>query len=108
MIFDSEEQAMEAIVEAILRGVRDWGEDTFNLTQQYVPVEKGILKGSGEFLMLTDGVHIVYHAPYAWIRENIVPKKTRQVFPRGTHYFKRSSEEADLVDSIVNSLKRLE
>lgn len=108
MNFQSEEDAEEAVIEAVLRGIRDWGEETFALTQEFVPVEKGTLKNSGEFQILTNGVHIVYHAPYAWIRENIVPKKTRQVDPRGTHYFARAEEKSDLVFSIVNSLRRLE
>ena len=108
MIFNSEDEAEDAVVEALLRGVRDWGEEAFALSQEYVPVVKGTLKNSGEFQILTDGVHIVYHAPYAWVRENVVPKKTAQVAPRGTFYFKRADEKADLIGSIMNSLKRLE
>jgi len=108
MIFNSVEEAENAIVDALLRGVRDWGEEAFALSQEYVPVDKGTLKNSADFQILTDGVRIVYHAPYAWVRENIVPKKTAQVDPRGTHYFQRAGDKADLVDSIVNSLKRLE
>jgi len=108
MIFNSEDEAEDAVVEALLRGVRDWGEEAFALSQEYVPVVKGTLKNSADFQILTDGVRIVYHAPYAWVRENIVPKKTAQVDPRGTHYFQRAEAKADFLDSIVNSLKRLE
>lgn len=107
-IFSSDEEAEDAVVEACLRGVRDWGEESFELSQEYVPVVKGTLKSSAEFIILTDGVRIVYHAPYAWIRENIVPKKTAQVQPRGTHYVERARQKADLVASVVNSLRRLE
>jgi len=107
MIFNSEEEAVDAILEALLRGVRDWGEEAFALSQENVPVLKGTLKSSGEFQILTDGVHIMYHAPYAWVRENIVPKHTTQVEPRGTHYFKRSLDDVNLIDNIVNSLRRL-
>jgi hypothetical protein len=108
MVFNSEEEAEEAIIDALLRGVRDWGEEAFKLSQDFVPVVKGTLKSSAEFKITTDGVKIVYHAPYAWVRENVVPKKTAQVDPRGTHYVQRAQEKADLVDSIVISLKRLE
>jgi len=108
MIFNSEDEAEDAVVEALLRGVRDWGEEAFALSQEYVPVVKGTLKSSGEFTILSDGVRLIYHAPYASIRENIVPKKTEQKDPRGTHYLERASKKADFLDSVVNSLKRIE
>jgi hypothetical protein len=106
MPFRSREAVLKAVGKAVRRGVRDWGESVFDRSQRYVPVESSFLQHSGDFAIMDNGIQIIYRAPYAAERENIVPKKTRQRAPRGTHYLERAASEESLFDHLVNSLRR--
>lgn len=54
-----------AVPDAIVKGIQDTLEDIFATSQDYVPVDKGILVNSGDFKPLKYGGEIVYTAPYA-------------------------------------------
>ena len=81
---------IELLTEALVRGVQIFGEAVFDRTQRFVPVESGTLKQSGETVPTDKGIILVYHAPYALIREKVVPRRTRQKPPRGTFYVERA------------------
>jgi hypothetical protein len=81
---------VDELIRGLVLGTKMFVEATFAESQLDVPVEKGVLKQSGEEYEITDGAEIDYHAPYACIREHIVPKKTRQRPPRGTFYVERA------------------
>ena len=51
----------KVLPEAIIKGIQDTLEDS----QEYAPVDKGILVNSGDFKPLKTGGEIVYTAPYA-------------------------------------------
>ena len=84
---------IKEFTKALQRGVQIFGEAVFDKSQRYVPVESGILKQSGYFTPMKDGIDIRYAAPYASAREHIVPKVSRQRWPRGTHYIERAEKE---------------
>lgn len=97
----------EDFIESLIRGVRMFGEAVFDESQRNVPVVTGNLKESAEFFEIKEGIHIIYHAPYAMIRENVVPKKTEQRFPRGTHYTLRAvkTELYKLAEYIIRGIQ---
>jgi len=81
---------IDEFVRGLHLGVKMFVEGTFAESQLDVPVVKGTLKQSGEEYETSDGVELDYHAPYAWKREHVVPKVTKQKPPRGTFYTERA------------------
>ena len=53
------------IPNAIVKGIQDTLEDIFAQSQEYVPVDNGILVNSGDVIPLKNGGQIIYTAPYA-------------------------------------------
>jgi hypothetical protein len=102
---------VDEFVRGLVLGTKMFVEATFAESQLDVPVVKGILKQSGEEFETADGAEIDYHAPYAYVREHVVPKVTKQKPPRGTYYTERALKTtmAKLGEYIVKgiSLTRL-
>ena len=86
-------QDIDEICEAFVRGLQLFGESAFDESQRNVPVDKGTLKQSGSFRPTSKGLDIEYTAGYALVRENVVPHRTAQKPPRGTHYMLRALQK---------------
>jgi len=51
----------------VLRGIKANADRIFDISQKYVPVDKGFLKHSGDVYTEKDGATIIYRAPYSCI-----------------------------------------
>ena len=71
------------LLEDLVRGMRDAGEETFKISQQegYVPVDKGTLKKSGGTEMIPNGIVVFYRTSYAAKQEFGLPAGTTEDVP---------------------------
>lgn len=87
------------LVRAMTRGLQDFGEAVFLLSQQpgYVPVDKGTLKKSGVLRLLPNGFEIVYRTPYAAPVHFGVPEHDETVRRHWVRPFRRIKPRSTLV-----------
>lgn len=52
-------------IEKLVQGLHDSGEEIFDVSQRYVPVDEGTLKASGVLIKLPNGIRILYRTTYA-------------------------------------------
>lgn len=83
----------KVIEDAIIAGIRECGEDIFNMSQYLVPVATGKLKRSGKIKKIAKGIQITYTSDHAspvefgtgHRRESVKKHWVRQHFRRYIH-----------------------
>ena len=78
-------------VRAALKGLQDFGEAVFTLSQRGVPVDKGTLKKSGVLRLLPNGFEIAYRTPYAAPVHFGVPEHDERVQRHFVHPYQRKT-----------------
>ncbi len=68
----------------VVRALQSAAEETFALSQRYVPVDKGTLRKSGTLELTSTGAVIFYRTSYAMKMEEGIPPGTTEEVPRHT------------------------
>src|SRR6476619_6947358 len=86
----------KVLQDAIVAGIRECGEDIFNMSQYLVPVASGKLKKSGKIKKIPMGIEITYSSDHAapvefgtrTRRESVKRHWVRPHFRQYNHYHK--------------------